>query len=130
MHDISEHNPKEEGESDDCEHSWIDFLEYGNTISVNDFLERHSKLIAFKECWLHKSMITFIISLNMVDLGAINVPCLPHPVNLVPHLLAELGWTPHQPHEESLTSFEHVELTVNCFLLENKPLVNLNERIL
>ncbi len=127
MHDITEHDPKEEWECDYCKHSRVDLLEYGDTISIHDLLEWHGQLIGLEESWLHKPMITLIVGRDMVDLGTIDVPSLSHLVNLVPNSLAELGRTPHQAHQESLPCLEHVQLTVDGFLLENKPLVDLNQ---
>lgn len=48
MPDISEHDTEEEGEDGNCEESGVDFFVSGNTVSVNNLLERGSEVIGFE----------------------------------------------------------------------------------
>lgn len=57
MHDITEHDTKEEGESHTSEDSRVDFLESWDTISVDDLLEGPGEFIGLEEGRLNESSI-------------------------------------------------------------------------
>jgi hypothetical protein len=58
MANISKHNTKEEGESDACKHTWVDFFVGWHTIGVNNFLEYRSELVKPEQTRRSDSMVT------------------------------------------------------------------------
>ena len=83
MHDISKHDPEEERECYDGEYSWVHFLKQGDSISIHDLLEGHSKVICFKESWFHVAVVPLISTVDGIDLRTIYVSGLAHGVYLV-----------------------------------------------
>ena len=50
MSNITVHHSKEEGEGNNEVNTWIGFLIGGNSVLVNDLLERSRKLIQLEKC--------------------------------------------------------------------------------
>ena len=66
MHYIAKHDTKQEWEGDNRKYGRIDFFVQRNTISINNLLERPSKLIGFN---IGRSDVNFFIKdFNLLDL--------------------------------------------------------------
>jgi hypothetical protein len=59
MHEISEHDTKEERERYASENSWVDLFVAWDSISINNLLISKSEGISFEICW-------FVQSINIV----------------------------------------------------------------
>jgi hypothetical protein len=115
MHDISEHDSEEKWERNASEHRWVHFLVTGDTISINNLLEKRSEFIGLEKGWLHETWHLGRTFLDIQTLKALNV-------NNVSNDLAEIERfrAPDEPLEDSARLLHHVEVVVDCLLTHHK----------
>ena len=97
MHDISKHNSEEEWESHRGEDSWVDFLILRDTVSVNDHLEGHGKLVSLNQSWSDKNAI--IKFLNEIDVRTVYLSLFFYLQDLIVKLSSKILWAPKQSNE-------------------------------
>jgi hypothetical protein len=124
MHDITKHYSEEEWERNDCEHSWINFLIRGDTISIYDLLESPCNFIELVVSRLYQFLVFFVSLLNCEStLKSFTfykiIDCSLEIIRF---------WTPNKTLEKGSLSLKHIEISVDCLFSHDKQFVKLENR--
>lgn len=74
MHNITKHDSEKEGECNNGEQCWVNFLVLRNTISIDDFLEWPGYFICFYKGWSNEGLLIEVF--QEMNLGTIDVSFL------------------------------------------------------
>ena len=119
MAKVTEHEPKEERESNDRDDSGVGLLVARDAIRVCNLLEYVTKLV-----WLEVGGPPDIVVVVWLYLGSTLLV-----LNLADNVLLIFNWRPEKPNKSVVLGFHSVQILIESLLLGQEHLVDVQRRL-